>query len=77
MPVQLLLLSNSSQPGMNYLEHAMDALQEFLDGTLTIHFVPYALANYDGYTDAISRALAPSGHYYSGSAYLRFAPARD
>lgn len=61
MSAHLLLLSNSSQPGMNYLEHAMDALREFLDGTLTIHFVPYALANYDGYTDAIARALAPSG----------------
>lgn len=61
MPVQLLLLSNSSQPGMNYLEHAMDALQEFLDGTSTIHFVPYAVADYDGYTAAIARALAPSG----------------
>ena len=61
MPVQLLLLSNSSQPGMNYLEHAMDALQEFLDGERTIHFVPYALANYDGYTAGISQALAQLG----------------
>ena len=61
MPINLLLLSNSSQPGMGFLEHAMDALQEFLDGERTIHFVPYALANYDGYTAAISRALAPSG----------------
>ncbi len=50
MPVNLLLLSNSSQPGMSYLEHAMDALQEFLDGERTIHFVPYALADHDGYT---------------------------
>lgn len=60
-PMQLLLLSNSSQPGMNYLEHAMDALQEFLDGERTIHFVPYALANYDSYTAGIAQALAPSG----------------
>src|ERR1051326_5399272 len=66
MPVHLLLLSNSSQPGMNYLEHAMDALQEFLDGTLTIHFVPYALANYDGYTAGIAQALASSGIIVKG-----------
>jgi len=61
MAAHVLLLSNSSQPGMNYLEHAMDALQEFLDGERTIHFVPYALANYDGYTAGIAQALAPSG----------------
>src|SRR5690242_21886873 len=66
MPVHLLLLSNSSQPGMNYLEHAMDALQEFLDGQSTIHFVPYALANYDGYTAGVARALAPSGIIIKG-----------
>lgn len=61
MPVHLFLLSNSSQPGMEYLGHAMSALREFLDGEQTIHFVPYALADYDSYTDAIGRALAPSG----------------
>ena len=59
MPVQLLLLSNSSQPGMNFLEHAMDALQEFLDGERTIHFVPYAVVNHDSYTEGVARALAP------------------
>ena len=66
MPVQLLLLSNSSQPGMNYLEHAMDTLEAFLDGERTIHFVPYALANHDGYTAGISQALAPSGFTIRG-----------
>ena len=61
MPVQLLLLSNSSQPGMDYLEHAKGTLEAFLDGECTIHFVPYALANYDSYTDGVARALAPWG----------------
>ena len=61
MPINLFLLSNSSQQGMSYLEHAMDALQAFLDGQRTIHFVPYALANHEGYTSAIQQALAPSG----------------
>ena len=61
MSINLFLLSNSSQAGMNYLEHAMDALRGFLDGEQTIHFVPYALANHDGYTASIQQALAPSG----------------
>lgn len=61
MPVNLFLLSNSSQPGMGYLEHAMNALQEFLDGERTIYFVPYAVADYDGYTASIQQALVPSG----------------
>ncbi len=61
MPVQLLLFSNSSQPGMDYLEHAKDALEALLDGERTIHFVPYALANYDSYTDGVARALVPWG----------------
>jgi dipeptidase E len=61
MSINLFLLSNSSQPGMSYLEHAMDALQAFLDGERTIHFVPYALANYEGYTSTVQQILARSG----------------
>lgn len=57
----LFLLSNSVLFGKAYLEHARDALQEFLEGERSIHFVPYALANHDGYTAVIQKALAPLG----------------
>lgn len=61
MPVNLFLLSSSSVFGMSYLEHAMDALKEFLEDERTVHFVPYALADYDNYTAGIQERLAPSG----------------
>ena len=61
MPVNLFLLSSSSVFGMSYMEHAMDALKEFLGDERIVHFVPYALANYDGYTASLQERLAPSG----------------
>jgi len=61
MPINLLLLSNSAVFGKRYLEHAANALQAFLHGERMVHFVPYALADHDGYTDKIGEALAPFG----------------
>lgn len=55
----LFLLSNSVVFGTRYLEHASDTFKEFLDGERVIHFVPYALANYDGYTERMQQMLAP------------------
>ena len=55
----LFLLSNSVVFGMRSLEHAMEAFKEFLDGERVIHFVPYALANYDDYTEKMQEILAP------------------
>ncbi len=57
----LLLLSNSVVFGRPYLEHALDALKEFLGNERMISFVPYAQANYEGYTARIQEALAPLG----------------
>lgn len=57
----LLLLSNSAVFGKRYLEHALDALKEFLGEARVIHFVPYALADLQGYTTRIQEALAPLG----------------
>jgi len=57
----LLLLSNSVVFGRPYLEHALDALNTFLGNERVISFVPYALANHDGYTARIQEALAPLG----------------
>ena len=57
----LLLLSNSSIHGRGYLEHALDTIKEFLGGRTTVHFVPYALADHDAYTDKARGALSQIG----------------
>lgn len=59
--MNLFLLSNSTVFGMRPLEHALDALKAFLGGERIIHFVPYALANHDGYTAGMQEVLAPLG----------------
>ncbi|MFG3699381.1 dipeptidase PepE [Micromonospora sp. NPDC047620] len=57
----LLLLSNSTAPGRAYLEHARDAILQALDGRRSIVFVPFALADHDGYTNTVRRAMEPLG----------------
>ncbi len=57
----LLLLSNSSLHGMGFLEHALDAIDAFLDGRTTVHFAPFALAHHDAYTGKVAEVLAPLG----------------
>jgi len=48
--MRLLLLSNSTQHGRGYLDHAIDEMLDLLDGRRTILFVPFALHDRDGYT---------------------------
>lgn len=55
----LLLLSNSRLHGREYLEHALDAIAEFLQDRRTVHFIPWALEDHEGYTDKVRSALAP------------------
>ncbi|NJD11361.1 MAG: dipeptidase PepE [Gemmatimonadetes bacterium] len=57
----LLLLSNSVVHGRDYLEHALPEIEAFLAGRRTVLFVPYALADRDGYTAKVATALAPLG----------------
>ena len=57
----LLLLSNSTNHGRECLEHALDAVAEVLGGHTELTFVPFALADHDGYTERIATALAPLG----------------
>ncbi len=57
----LLLLSNSSLHGMGFLEHATDAIAEFLGDRTTVHFAPFALADHDGYTEKVAEVLEPLG----------------
>lgn len=61
MSHNLLLLSNSSLHGMGFLEHALDAIADFLDGRTTVHFAPFALADHDGYTAKVAEVLEPLG----------------
>jgi dipeptidase E len=59
--VRLLLLSNSTAPGRRYLEHASDVLAELLTGVRRLLFVPFALADHDGYTEEVTEAFTPHG----------------
>jgi peptidase E len=59
--MRLMLLSNSTAPGRKYLEHVMDALSEVLADVRRLVFVPFALADHDGYTTQVSTALSPLG----------------
>lgn len=59
MSHDLLLLSNSSLHGMGFLEHALDAIADFLGDRRTVHFAPFALADHDGYTTKVQQALEP------------------
>ena len=59
--MQLLLLSNSATHNRPYLSHALDALTEILNGVDELVFVPYALADRDGYTSTVRKALQPIG----------------
>jgi dipeptidase E len=59
--VRVLLLSNSTAPGRSYLEHVLDELAELLTDVRRLVFVPFALADHDGYTARVAEALAPLG----------------
>lgn len=60
-PNDLLLLSNSKLHGRGYLEHALDAIADFLAGRTTVHFAPWAIAGHDAYTAIVQQALDPLG----------------
>jgi dipeptidase E len=56
---RLLLLSNSTQPGRGFLDHAAEEIVRHLRGATSLLFVPYALRDRDGYaTKAAERFLA-------------------
>ena len=58
--MELLLLSNSTNFGSTPWAHARDVGRPLVEGR-TVTFVPYALADHDGYTAAIAEAFAPMG----------------
>src|SRR5699024_9287166 len=57
----LLLLSNSTTHGYGYLDHVRGLLADVLPECDELLFVPYALADHDGYTRRVSDALTPLG----------------
>ena len=56
--VRLLLLSNSTQFGRAYLEHAEAIVLDHLEGVDRLLFVPFALADRTGYTAKVRERFA-------------------
>ena len=58
---RLLLVSSSTIHGHGYLDHVADALAGFLSGVKSVTFVPYALADRDGYAAKVRERFARLG----------------
>ncbi len=58
---RLLLVSSSTIHGQGYLDHVAGALSAFLAGVKTVTFVPYALADRDGYAAKARERFAGLG----------------
>jgi len=60
--VRLLLISNSTMHGGGYLEHCAAQIRDFLGSRQRVLFVPYALADHDGYAAKAKTAFEALGH---------------
>jgi len=58
---RLLLLSNSTNHGRGYLDHAMDRVLAFLGSIRRLVFVPFALHDHDAYTAKVQERFAREG----------------
>jgi dipeptidase E len=58
---KVLLLSCSRVAGGGFLDHALEAIDRTLAGAREVVFVPYALANWDGYTVTVADSLQRLG----------------
>ncbi|MBK6405546.1 MAG: dipeptidase PepE [Holophagales bacterium] len=58
---RLLLVSSSTIHGHGYLDHVAGALTAFLAGVKTLAFVPYALADRDGYAAKVKERFSGLG----------------
>ena len=63
---ELLLLSNSTAPGMGFLEHATEAIRAVLGDRGSLLFVPFASSYPDTCTGVMRQALAPAGIEVTG-----------
>lgn len=59
--MRLLLLSNSVAPGHGFLEHALEAISEALDGGQRLLFFAHASFELDRYTEVMQGALRELG----------------
>jgi len=64
---KLLLISNSTQWGRGYLDHAEEELRSFLGRARRISFVPYALFDQQGYTAKARARFATMGYELSAA----------
>ncbi len=62
MAPRLLLISNSTMHGGDYLAHCRAELEQFLGESQRVAFVPYALADHDGYEAAAQTVFEAMGH---------------
>ncbi len=63
--MRLLLLSNSKNPGEQYLQHAEDWIKSFLGASVRrVLFVPYAAVrvSYDEFTATVTKRFAELGY---------------
>src|SRR5688500_18150746 len=60
-PLRLLLLSNSTNHGQRYLDHAMPAVRARLAAARGLAFVPFALRDHAGYTARVRARFAEEG----------------
>jgi dipeptidase E len=64
---RLLLLSNSTNHGAGYLDHAIDAITSFLGPVRRVLFVPFALRDWTGYTAKARERLERAGIEVKGA----------
>ena len=58
---ELLLLSNSTAPGMGFLEHATETIRQVLSGRASVLFVPFASSDPETYAAVMRDALGSIG----------------
>ncbi len=59
--MRLLLLSNSTSFGSGYLDHAIQAVLDFLGPVRHLHFVPFALHDRAGYSAKVRQRFGAAG----------------
>ncbi|MFZ2013509.1 MAG: dipeptidase PepE [Nocardioides sp.] len=59
--MELLLMSNGTAPGREYLAHALETLDALLQGVDRVAFVPYAQRSLDAHTEFVAAAMRPLG----------------
>jgi len=59
---RILLISNSTLYGSGYLDHAASEIGDFLGDVARVLFVPFALADHDGYASRARERFASLGY---------------